>query len=177
MAPPLVKLQIIKPAPKPLGRADDMTRKGRRDIMTGNDWMGIGGEFAGASDGITPFTILRGVKTQFSVPVDIEIEEPGKSYRVLIRGIPKWIDPCRVYYYLVMFLSRHHLLMVSGLEYVEDLTEKTQAAWVVIDGTEEATRIFDFTKNRISFPVHKVFQLPKELIVEQKTLELYAFEQ
>ena len=175
--PPSSKLSVIKPTKKGVGRVDDLTRRGRRDIVTGTDWGAILEEFAGASGAVSPFKIERGVKAQFSVPVDLPFEEPAKSYKVLIRGIPQWLDTTKIYYDLMVHLSRHHLLMISGLEFVEDNTPNTKAAWIVIDGTEEAARIFESKNFHIHFSVHQVFNLPRSLYLNQPELHFFAYEE
>jgi len=174
--PPAPKLSIIKPTRKTVGRVDDLTKRGRRDIITGTDWGAIPGEFAGATDKSSPLQIIRGVKTQFSVPIDLSIEEPDQSYKVLIRGIPQFLAKPQIYYNLVVHLSRFHLLLISGLDYVDDTTANTYAAWVVIEGTEEAKRIFESKDFHVTFSSHKVFNIPRTVVLPQPEVQLFAYQ-
>lgn len=168
-------MQFIKPTKKTVGRVMDLTGR-RKDIVTGTDWGGVPGEFAGASSSPSPFAIFRGDKTQFSVPVDQPFEDPPKSYRTLVRGIPAWLDSQKVYYYLLIHLAKYHLLMVSGVEFVEDNNESTKAAWIVIDGTEEAIRILESQDCKLTFPVRDVFQVPKNVDLFAEDLTLVAYQ-
>lgn len=168
-------MQFVKPAKKSVGRFMDLTGR-RRDIITGTDWGEVLPEFAGAEGGATGFSIFRGVKTQFSVPVDQPFNDPPKSYKALIRGIPAWLDHTQVYYNLLVHLSKFHLLMISGVEFVEDNNEFTKAAWIIIDGTEEANRILEDQNYRLSFSVYDVFQLPKTIAVSANEVSLVAYE-
>jgi hypothetical protein len=173
--PPGPKMQFITPTKKTVGRVVDLTGR-RKDIVTGTDWGSVIGEFAGAGSSESGFAIFRGVKTQFSVPVDQPFSDPPKSYKALIRGIPAWLDQTQVYYHLLMYLAKFHLLMVSGVEFVDDTNEYTKAAWIVIDGTEEATRILDAQNFRLSFNAYQVFQLPKTIALSSNEVTLVAYE-
>lgn len=168
-------MQFIKPVKKTVGRVMDLTGR-RKDITTGTDWGAVPGEFAGASSGVSPLSIVRGVKTQFSVPVDLPYGDPPKSYKALIRGIPGWMDQSTIYYHLLVYLAKFHLLIISGVELVDDTTPSTKAAWIVIDGTEEATRILTNQNFRLEFSVYKVFQLPKTMYLANTELKLVAYE-
>lgn len=168
-------MQFIKPAKKTVGRVMDLTGR-RKDIVTGTDWGSIPGEFAGASLGPSGFAIFRGDKAQFSVPVDQPFGDPPKSYKALLRGIPNWLDYSRVYYYLITHLARYHLLMISGVEFVDDIDPNTKAAWIVIDGTEEAIRILENHNCRLEFPAREIFQIPKSVNLFATTISLVAYE-
>jgi len=169
-------MQFIKPARKTVGRYMDLTGK-RKDIITGTDWGEVPGEFEGASGAANPFAIFRGNKTQFSVPVEQVFQDPPQSFKALIRGIPKWLESTQVYYCLLVYLAKYHLLMISGLEFVNDVNESTRAVWVIIDGTEEATRIFESQDYRLRFSTHKVFQLPPHTHLDKNEIELVAYTQ
>lgn len=153
----------------------DLTGR-RKDIVTGTDWGEIPEEFAGSIKGASGFAIFRGDKAQFSVPVDQPFEDPPRSYKALLRGIPKWLDSTQVYYYLITFLAKYHLLMISGVEFIDDTDENTKAAWIVIDGTEEAVRILEKHNCRLEFSARELFQIPKGvgLFATQITLVAYA---
>ena len=169
------KLILIKPTQKPVGRHMELTMRRLKQLHGHDSEFGpIYGEFAGASSKFNPFAIHSGASTAMSVPVDRELEDPAKSARLFISGIPAWLDPVKVYYDLLVYLAQHHL-MLSTLDFTSHADEG-QAAWANVTLSLEAELLLEKASNHLSFPVHQVFSIPNSIKVSPSELSVTVVE-
>lgn len=163
------KLVCIKPAPKPKGRHMDLTQRGLKKIQGFEAEFGpIFGEFAGAKGRLSPFAIYAGNGTGMSVPVDRPLDDPPRTARMFISGIPAWLDPAKVYYDLLVFLAQHHLVL-STLDFTSH-AEEGHAAWASVTLSFEAEQLLKASDNSIQYSVHRIFSIPESIRVTPRDL-------
>lgn len=156
------KLVLIKPVKKPLGRHMELTSRGLKRIRGHEGSFGpIYEPFAGATPKFNPFAIHQGANTMMSVPVDRPQEEPARSVRLYIAGIPAWLDPVKVYYDLLVYLAQHHLIL-STLDFTSHADEG-QAAWASVTLSFEAEQLLAAAGHQISHSAHQIFHIPASI--------------
>jgi len=169
------KLSIIMPTKKPLGRHSELTSRAlRKQMGFMADFGPIFGEFAGASLGISPTTIVSGQEVSTSVPVDKPMDEPEKTVTLLVSGIPEWLDQVKIYYDLLVCLSKHHLTL-SDIEFTSH-ADDGRAAWISVVLNYEAEQLLKAAGYQLKFPVHQVFSIPESIKITPAILDISLVE-